>query len=207
MIRVASSARGSEYACAPESIGYTTPPTMASAADSAVVSSIPSARIRVLTPSCSGSLNPARSLTEGPRAPCPRRSRSAVWPSRAPSLELPRVCAPTPPSRGCARRTLADDPEWREISGLGTLHSYTVACRPLGPNLAAGVPRLRAIVEWDEGPGFSTEMANVDPADLPVGMRVRPVFCDYPEHGVTMLRYAARPTDDYICAQTIFVCK
>ncbi len=102
---------------------------------------------------------------------------------------------------------LADDPEWRETSGMGTLHSYTVACRPLGPNLADAVPRLLAIVEWDEGPGFSTEMANVDPADLPVGMRVRPVFCDYPEHGVAMLRYAARPPDDYICAQTIFVCR
>jgi len=34
---------------------------------------------------------------------------------------------------------------------------------------------------------------NVDPADLRVGMRVRPVFVDYPEHDVTMLRY--QPAD------------
>ena len=48
---------------------------------------------------------------------------------------------------------------------------------------------LLAIVEWDEGPRFSTEMVNVDPADLTIGMRVRPVFFDYPDDDVTMVRY------------------
>lgn len=92
----------------------------------------------------------------------------------------PRVRAP---------RTLADDLEWREISGLGTLYSYTVARRPVGPHFTDAVPLLTAIVEWDEGPRFSTELVNVAPEDIHVGMRVRPVFCDYPDHDVTMLRY------------------
>jgi hypothetical protein len=30
---------------------------------------------------------------------------------------------------------------------------------------------------------------DADPAQLRVGMRVRPVFFDYPEHDVTLLRY------------------
>jgi uncharacterized OB-fold protein len=51
------------------------------------------------------------------------------------------------------------------------------------------VPQLLAVVEWDVGPRFSTELVGVDPADINVGMRVRPVFCDYPEAGVTLLRY------------------
>ena len=55
--------------------------------------------------------------------------------------------------------------------------------------VADAVPQLLAIVEWDEGPRFSTELVNVDPSDLAVGMRVRPVFFDYPEYDVTMLRY------------------
>ena len=38
-------------------------------------------------------------------------------------------------------------------------------------------------------PRFSTELVNIDPADLKVGKRVKPVFCDYPDHDVTMLRY------------------
>ncbi|HEV7578814.1 MAG TPA: OB-fold domain-containing protein [Mycobacterium sp.] len=106
----------------------------------------------------------------------------------SPSLEAyvfyPRVRAP---------RTLADDLEWREISGMGTLYSFTVARRPVSPHFADAVPQLLAIVEWDEGPRFSTEMVlpadRADPAELSVGMRVRPVFFDYPEHDVTMLRY------------------
>jgi uncharacterized protein len=32
-------------------------------------------------------------------------------------------------------------------------------------------------------------MVNVDPDELRVGMRVRPVFFDHPEHDVTLLRY------------------
>jgi uncharacterized OB-fold protein len=32
-------------------------------------------------------------------------------------------------------------------------------------------------------------MVNVEPAELSVGMRVRPVYFDYPDHDVTMLRY------------------
>jgi len=106
----------------------------------------------------------------------------------SPSLQAyvfyPRVRAPG---------TLADDLEWREISGMGTLYSFTVASRPVSPHFADAVPQLLAIVEWEEGPRFSTEMVNVDidadPAQLRVGMRVRPVFFDYPEHDVTLLRY------------------
>jgi len=32
-------------------------------------------------------------------------------------------------------------------------------------------------------------LVNVDAAELEVGMRLRPVFFDYPDSGVTMLRY------------------
>lgn len=92
----------------------------------------------------------------------------------------PRILAPG---------TFADDLEWREISGEGTLYTYTIAERPVAPAFADDVPQVLAIVEWDEGPRFSTEIVNCDRADLIVGMRVKPVFFDYPEHDVTMLRY------------------
>jgi uncharacterized OB-fold protein len=92
----------------------------------------------------------------------------------------PRVLAP---------RTLADDLEWREISGLGTLYTFTVADRPTAPQWADSLPQLLAVVQWDEGPRLSTEMTNVDPAQLQVGLRVKPVFVDDPDGGPTMLRY------------------
>ncbi|MGV0810477.1 OB-fold domain-containing protein [Mycolicibacterium boenickei] len=105
-------------------------------------------------------------------------------PSTQAYVFYPRVLAP---------RTLADDLEWREISGMGTLYSFTVARRPVGPHFADAVPQMLAIVEWDEGPRFSTELVDVAPEELSVGMRVKPVFCDHPDAfagaGVTMLRY------------------
>jgi uncharacterized protein len=92
----------------------------------------------------------------------------------------PRVRAPG---------TLADDLQWREISGRGTLYAYTVARRPVSPHFADAIPQLLAIVEWDEGPRFSTELVHVEPEHLTIGMRVRPVFVDHPDHDVTMLYY------------------
>ncbi len=92
----------------------------------------------------------------------------------------PRVLAPG---------TLADDLQWREISGAASLYTFTVPYRPVAPHFAGDVPQILAVVQWDEGPRFSTEIVNADPADVRVGMRLRPVFCDYPEEGVTMLRY------------------
>lgn len=101
-------------------------------------------------------------------------------PSSGKYVFYPRLLAPG---------TLANDLEWREISGLGTLYTYTVADRATAPPWADAVPQLLAVVEWDEGPRLSTEMVNVDPAALEVGMRVSPVFCDMPDAGITMLRY------------------
>jgi hypothetical protein len=91
--------------------------------------------------------------------------------------------------RALAPGTLADDLEWRVISGLGTLYTFTISDRPTAPPWADSLPQLLAVVEWDEGPRLSTEMVNVDPGDLFVGMRVKPVFCDYPDDGITLLRY------------------
>jgi len=83
--------------------------------------------------------------------------------------------------------TLADDLEWREIDGAGTLYTYTVARRPTGPPWAEKLPQLLAVVEWDAGPRVSTELVDVAPEDIRIGMRVTPVFCD--EAGITLLRY------------------
>ena len=91
--------------------------------------------------------------------------------------------------RSLAPGTLADDLQWREIDGGGTLYTYTVARRPTGPPWADAVPQLPAVVQWDAGPKFSTELVEIDPDDIRIGMRVRPVFYDLPEGGITLLRY------------------
>jgi len=102
-------------------------------------------------------------------------------PSAGRYVFYPRVLAPG---------TLVDDLEWREISGAAVLFTYTVAHRPVAPHFANDdAPHIVAVAMWDEGPRFATEIVNADPAELRVGMRIRPVFVDFPEEGVTLLRY------------------
>ena len=91
--------------------------------------------------------------------------------------------------RTLAPGSLADDLEWHEIDGAGTLYTYTVARRPTGPPWADTVPQLPPVVQWDAGPRFSTELIDVDPGDVLIGMRVVPVFCDVPGTSTTLLRY------------------
>jgi uncharacterized OB-fold protein len=108
------------------------------------------------------------------------RIRIQYSPSAGRYVFYPRILAPG---------TLADDLEWREISGAGSLYTFTVSYRAVSPHFADDVPQLLAVVQWDEGPRFSTEIVNADVDSLRVGMRVRPVFTDYPDDEVTMLRY------------------
>jgi uncharacterized OB-fold protein len=98
--------------------------------------------------------------------------------------------------RTLAPGTLADDLQWREIDGAATVYTFTAARRPTGPPWADAVPQILAVVEWDAGPRLSTELVEVDPADVRIGMRVSPVFCDTAGAGVTLLRY--RPEPDHV---------
>lgn len=113
--------------------------------------------------------------------------RHEVWIQFSPSLGryvfYPRVLAPG---------TLADDLQWRQISGAGTLVSFAVAQRPVAPQFADTVPHLLGVVEWTEGPRFATELVDVDPEQLRIGMPVTPVFTDLPDDAVTLLHYTAQ---------------
>jgi uncharacterized OB-fold protein len=91
--------------------------------------------------------------------------------------------------RTLAPGTLADDLEWREIDGAASLYTFTVAERPTGPPWADALPQLPAVVQWDVGPRFSTELVDVTPEEIRIGMRLSPVFCDVPGTDVTLLRY------------------
>ena len=136
-------------------------------------------------------VDPARPL------PVPTPTTAPYWEA----LAQHRICIQYSPSadqwvfypRILAPGTLADDLEWREISGRGTLYTFTVAHRAPAPMFAADVPLVLAVVEWDEGPRVSTEIMTDDPSSLRVGMRVRPVFCDVAEQDITLLRYQPDP--------------
>jgi uncharacterized OB-fold protein len=79
----------------------------------------------------------------------------------------PRVLAPG---------TLADDLEWREISGAGEVYTFTIGRAPTSPAWSARLPQIIAVVEVDEGARIPTELVDVAPEDVKIGLRVVPVY-------------------------------
>ena len=98
-------------------------------------------------------------------------------------LFFPRTHCPT-----CGSRQLS----WRAVSGEGTLYSFTVARVPTLPEFTDEMPQLLAVVELQEGVHINTTMVGVEPSQLQIGQRVRPVFDERPG-SVTLLRYT--PTE------------
>jgi uncharacterized OB-fold protein len=91
--------------------------------------------------------------------------------------ELPATKRPTGPL------------EWREISGAGTLYTFTVSYRAVSPHFADDVPQPGGRAVGRGTAVFHPRDVNAEPDAIRVGMRVRPVFTDYPDDGITMLRY------------------
>ncbi|MCM2387582.1 Zn-ribbon domain-containing OB-fold protein [Streptomyces albipurpureus] len=108
------------------------------------------------------------------------RMRIQYSPSGDRWVFYPRLLAPG---------SLADDLEWREVSGAAALYSFAVARVPSAAAWSDSPPQLPAIVELAEGPRLTTELVNVDPAAITIGMPLRPVFYDVPDGNITLLRY------------------
>lgn len=67
--------------------------------------------------------------------------------------------------------------EWFEASGRGSVYSYTVSMRGVGPWVAV-TPYVVAYVELEEGPRVLTNLVDCDPDTLAIGQAVRVVFDD-----------------------------
>ena len=86
----------------------------------------------------------------------------------------------------------ADDVlSWTELSGRGTVYTYTIARRATAPQWAGEEPYVIAIVELDEGPHLTTNIVGCPPEDVRVGMPVEVSFTDVtPE--VTLVHFKPR---------------
>ncbi|MFT7598864.1 MAG: putative OB-fold protein [Acidimicrobiales bacterium] len=76
---------------------------------------------------------------------------------------------------------------WTQISGEGTLYTYTVARQPTTPAFDDTENLLLAVVELDEGPKVTTSLEGLAVADIEVGMRLKPLFVPAGEQ--VLLRY------------------
>lgn len=82
------------------------------------------------------------------------------------------------------------DVTWEEVSGRGTVYSFTVMRRGAGP-YADAAPYVIAYVELEEGPRVLTNVVGVQPDQVEVGQAVQVVF-DPAGDGEALYRFAPR---------------
>ena len=76
---------------------------------------------------------------------------------------------------------------WEQASGEGTVYSFTVTRKGLGP-WRDTAPYVLAYVELDEGPRVMTNIVDCDVDTVSIGQRVTAVFDDTGE-GTALLRF------------------
>ncbi|MEZ5223731.1 MAG: OB-fold domain-containing protein [Ilumatobacteraceae bacterium] len=91
--------------------------------------------------------------------------------------------------RTLAPGSLANDLEWREISGAGRIHTFTTTYSPTGPQWKDALPQQLAVVELDEGPRLTTALVDAPIDEVMIGLRVRPVIEDRNGRGIALLYY------------------
>jgi uncharacterized OB-fold protein len=68
--------------------------------------------------------------------------------------------------------------EWVESRGRGWVYAHTISYQPASPEFAADVPYVLAIIELDDGWRMNSNVINIDPQDVEIGMRVEVVWDD-----------------------------
>lgn len=111
--------------------------------------------------------------------PMPTEDSAPYWEgARAGELRAQR-CAGCgmvrwPPASHCAR-CLSPEHAWVRLSGRGKVYSWIIVHKSQHPAFW-GDPFNVAIVELDEGPRLHTNLVEVEPGDIRIGMPVEVVF-------------------------------
>jgi uncharacterized OB-fold protein len=83
--------------------------------------------------------------------------------------------------------------EWPQLSGHGTVYTYTVIRRAVIPQIREVVPYVVAVIELDDAPGARLvgNVLDVDPDDVRIGLAVTVAWDDI-RPGLTIPRWVAR---------------
>jgi uncharacterized OB-fold protein len=93
---------------------------------------------------------------------------------------------PGPVCRHCSAR----DWTWTEVSGRGSIYSYSVLERAKGNPFEADVPIAIILVRLEEGPVMMSNLIEYDPSDLAIDA---PVILDYEDVDETVTLAVFRP--------------
>lgn len=93
---------------------------------------------------------------------------------------------------------MSDELDWIDVSGKGTIYSFTIVYRPPLPVFAEKGPYVLALIDLAEGPRMMSNVINISPSEVKVGMKVRCIFEDVnesislplfePDHDKTVLQ-------------------
>ena len=91
------------------------------------------------------------------------------------------------PRSNCSN-CLSTNLKWHQVSGEGTLYTFTVTHQATAPHFVDEVPQLIAMIDLNEGVRLTSTLVADESDDLKVGAKVVPVF-DHVSDDVTLLRY------------------
>ncbi len=92
------------------------------------------------------------------------------------------------PPRGNCTSCFSDRLEWTEISGEGTIYTFTIARRPAGPAFKGETPYAIAIIDLKEGARMLGNIVTGDVESVVIGQKVHVIFDDVTED-VTLLKF------------------
>ena len=72
----------------------------------------------------------------------------------------------------------SDSLEWKDVSGEGTIHTFTVARRPAGPTFKEDLPYVVALIDLKEGPRMMSNIVTDDVDSVKIGQSVKVTFDD-----------------------------
>lgn len=90
------------------------------------------------------------------------------------------------PRKRCSQ-CLSERLEWKIISGMGTLYSYTLSRVPTAPEFADEKPQILAVVQLDEGPRLNSSLRFLEESEIKIGMPLKPYFEQ--REDITLLQY------------------
>lgn len=68
------------------------------------------------------------------------------------------------------------DLQWRDVSGAGTVYSYTVSRRAPSPEFGDDIPLVVVLVDLDEGYRMMSDLVGADALEVQCGDRVQVTF-------------------------------
>jgi uncharacterized OB-fold protein len=83
----------------------------------------------------------------------------------------------------------SDHTDWTEVSGRGTVHSFTIVHRAAFPEFQAQTPYVVALIDLEEGPRMMTNIVGDDALSVEVGDAVTVVFEDRGSEGAKVPQF------------------